>query len=146
MMREYKEWGIELKAEVVTFTSFVAGLIKDGKLSIKKQNITFTPQDSPILARDLEETEPVREILSACGEVKEMLLNRQHTMLAGNLIMNEYMPKVIETVAKNRWINAKNANAEILVTECFAEYTLLSENKIDGIELKKIEEVVSECL
>lgn len=146
MMREYKEWGIELKAEVVTFTAFLAELIKNKKLAVKKSNLEFTPQDSPILARDLEETEPIREILSACGSVNEMLLNRAHTMLAGNLIMNEYMPKVIKTVAENRWTNAKNANAKILVTASTAEYAILSETKPEGIELKKIEEVVAECL
>jgi len=146
MKREYKEWGIEIKAEVVTFTSYVAGLIKECKLNLKKQNLTFTPQDSPILARDLEETEPVREILSACGEVKEMLLNRQYTMLAGNLIMNEYMPTVMQKVAENRWINAKNANAEILVTTSPAEYMILESVKPENIELMKLEEAVLRCL
>ena len=146
MKREYKEWGIDVKAEVVTFTSFVAGLIKDGKLNLKKQNLKFTPQDSPILARDLEETEPVREILSACGEVKEMLLNRQYTMLAGNLIMNEYMPSVMQKVAENRWINAKNADAEILVTTSPAEYMILESVKPENIELMKLEEAVLKCL
>jgi len=146
MKREYKEWGIEIKAEVVTFTSFVAGLIKNGKLSIKKQNLTFTPQDSPILARDLEETEPMREILSACGEVKEMLLNRQYTMLAGNLVMNEYIPSVMQKVAENRWINAKNADAEILVTTSPAEYMILKSVKPENIELMKLEEAVLRCL
>ena len=67
-------------------------------------------------------------------------------MLAGNLIMNEYMPKVIEKVAENRWINAKNANAKVLVTESPAEYIMLSKTKPDGIELKTVEEVVAECL
>jgi len=146
MMREYKEWGIELKAEVVTFTDFVAGLIKDGKLTVKKSDLEFTPQDSPILARDLEEDEPIRAILSACGKVNEMLLNRKHTQLAGNLIMNEYMPKVIETVAKNRWINAENANAKVLVTESPAEYMMLKKTKPEGIELLTIEEAVLKCL
>ena len=146
MMREYKEWGIDLKAEVVTFTAFLAELIKNKKLAPKKSALEFTPQDSPILARDLEETEPIREILAACGGVKEMLLNRAHTMLAGNLIMNEYMPKVIKTVAENRWINAKNADAKVLVTASTAEYAMLSATKPEGIELKKIEEVVAECL
>ena len=146
MMREYKEWGIEVTAEVVTFTSFLAELIEKGALKVKKSDKVYTPQDSPILARDLEETEAIRTILSACGSVRDMLLSKKDTVLAGNLIMNEYMPDVMAKVADMRWINAKNANAEILVTECFAEYTLLSENKIDGIELKKIEEVVSECL
>ena len=146
MKREYKEWGIEIKAEVVTFTSFIAQLIKDGKLNIKKQNLKFTPQDSPLLARDLEENEPIREILSACGDVKEMLLNREHTMLAGNLIMNEYMPNVMQKVAENRWINAKNADAEILVTVSPAEYMILKENKPEDMELLKLEEAVLRCL
>ena len=97
-------------------------------------------------SRDLEETEPVREILSACGEVNEMLLNRQYTMLAGNLIMNEYMPNVMKKVAENRWINAKNANAEILVTESPAEYALLLETKPENIQLMKLEEAVLKCL
>lgn len=146
MKREYKEWGIEIKAEVVTFTSFIAQLIKDGKLNLKKQNLKFTPQDSPLLARDLEENEPIREILSACGDVKEMLLNREHTMLAGNLIMNEYMPDVMRKVAENRWINAKNADAEILVTVSPAEYMILKENKPEDMELLKLEEAVLRCL
>ena len=146
MMREYKEWGIELKAQVVTFTEFIAGLIKDGKLNVKNSGKAFTPQDSPLLARDLEETSPIREILSACGNVREMLLNKEYTMLAGNLIMNEYMPNVIAKVSENRWINAKNVDAEVVVTASPAEYILLSATKPEGIELKTIEEVVLECL
>ncbi|MGN1059157.1 MAG: (Fe-S)-binding protein [Clostridia bacterium] len=146
MLREYKEWGIKIKAEVVTFTSFLAELIKEGKLNVKKGGLVFTPQDSPLLARDLEETEPIRDILSACGSVREMLLNREHTMLAGNLIMNEYMPDVIKKVAENRWINAKNADAEILVTESPAEYMALKSVKPDDIELMTIEEAVLQCL
>ena len=146
LKREYKEWGIDVKAEVYTFTEFVAGLIKDGKLSVKNSGLEFTPQDSPLLARDLEEDQPIRDILSACGSVNEMLLNRKHTQLAGNLIMNEYMPKVIETVAENRWVNAKNMNAKILVTECPAEYIMLAKTKPEDIELMTIEEVVLKCL
>jgi len=146
MLREYKEWGIDLKPEIVTFTAFVAGLIKDKKLIIKNSGLTFTPQDSPLLARDLEETEPVREILSECGEVKEMLLNREHSMLAGNLVMNEYMPDVMRKVAQDRWINAENVGAEILVTTSPAEYIILSAVKPENIELMKLEEAVLKCL
>ena len=146
MKREYKEWGIDVKAEVLTYTEFVAKLIKDGKLAIKKSNMVFTPQDSPLLARDLEETEPLREILSACGEVREMLLNRQYTMLAGHYVMNQYMPDVMRKVAENRWFNAKNADAEILVVTSPAEYETLLATKPDGIELMKLEEAIAKCL
>lgn len=146
MLREYKEWGIDLKPEVVTFTSFVAGLIKDGKLNVKNCGLEFTPQDSPILARDLEEVEPLRDILNACGSVNEMLLNKAHTMLAGNTVMNEYMPDVMKAVANDRWFNAKNANAKVLVTTSNIEYRLLSETKPENIELMKLEEVIAKCL
>ncbi len=146
MLREYKEWGIEVKAEVVTFTAFVAELIKDGKLLVKKSDAVFTPQDSPLLARDLEETQPMRDVLSACGELNEMLLNREHTQLAGNLIMNNYMPAVMEQVAKNRWINATNMGAKTVVTACPAEYMLLCKTKPEGVELLKLEEAVLRCL
>ena len=146
LKREYKEWGIDLKAEVVTYTEYVAKLIADGKLAIKNSGLEFTPQDSPLLARDLEEEEPIRTILSACGTVNEMLLNRKHTQLAGNLIMNEYMPKVIEAVATNRWTNATNMGAKILVTASTAEYIMLSKTKPEGVELMTIEEAVLKCL
>ena len=146
MMREYKEWGIELKAEVVTFTAFIAELIKDGKLAVKNAGLKLTPQDSPLLARDLEEVEPIREILSACGTVNEMLLNKEYTMLAGNYVMNNYMPDVMKKVARNRWINAKNVDAKVVVTASPAEYEMLLATKPEGIELKKLEEVVAECL
>lgn len=146
MLREYKEWGIELNAEVVTFTSFLAQLIKDGKLKVKKSSLVFTPQDSALLARDLEEVQPMRDILSACGEVREMLLSGKETMLAGNLVMNEYMPDVMKKVAEDRWINARNIGAEILVTNCPAENILLGETKPEGVELMTVEEAVLKCL
>ena len=144
MKREYKEWGINVKANIITFTEFLAKTLK--KQKIKKSKFVFTPQDSPVLARDLEETEPVREILSKTGTVSEMLLNRKDTMLAGNLIMNEYMPDVMKRVAEDRWINAKNMDTKILVTESPAEYVMLKGTKPQGIELLTLEEAVSKCL
>ncbi|MBE5040736.1 (Fe-S)-binding protein [Ructibacterium gallinarum] len=146
MKREYKEWGIDLVPEVITFTGFLAELIHSGKLQVKKQNLTFTPQDSPLLARDLEEVQPMRDILSACGTVKEMLLYGENTMMAGNLIMNEYMPDVMKKVAANRWVNAKNAGAENVVTQSPAEYILLNAVKPENINLLSLEEAVLACL
>ncbi len=146
MKREYKEWGIDLKAEVVTFTEYVASLIKDGKLSPKKGDAAYTVQDSPLLSRDLEETQPVRDILSACGTLNEMLLNRQYTMLASNFVMAEYMPDVMKKTAQCRWTNAKNVNAKVLVTTSTAEYNELSATKPEDIQIMKLEEAVLACL
>ena len=52
-------------------------------------------------------------VLSACGELCEMLLHGKNTMLAGNLIMNEYMPLTMKKVACRRGQNAENAKAEL---------------------------------
>ena len=146
MKREYKEWGVVLKPEVVTFTEFLSGLVKSGALKVKRSDMKLTPQESPILARDLEELEPVREVLSSCGNIVEMFLNRKDTVLAGSLIMNEYMPAVMEKVAENRWVNAANMGAETVVTACEAEYQLLNKTKPEGMSLMKIEEVLLKCL
>ena len=145
-LHEYKEWGIPLSAKVCTFTAFVSGLIESGKIKVRPQGKTYTVQDSAITARDLNETEPIRAILSACGKVNEMLCCGENTILAGNLILNEYMPKVMADVAKARLTNAKNMNAVILVTECPAEYVLLKSAVGEDIQLMTTEEVVLECL
>ena len=145
-LREYKEYGIELKANVVTFPAFLAKLITDGKLAPKKSDAVFTFQDPASLARDLEDSDSARLVLSACGELREMLLCREHTMVAGKLIMNEYMPAVMETVAKNRWINAKNIGATTVVTASPSEYYLLNATNDGSVELITIEEAVLRCL
>ena len=142
--REYKEWGVGIKAEILTFTEYLDIMMKDKK--VKGSDLVFTPQDSPILARDLEETEPVRRILAKIGSVSEMLLNRRDTMLAGNLIMNEYMPLVMQRVAADRWTNAKNVGAKILVTESPAEYALLAKTKPADMTVVTIEEAIKRCL
>ena len=145
-MREYKEWGINLSARIVTFTAFLAELIKNRTIKVKTSDKVYTVQDSALLARDLDETDAVRTIISSCGKNREMLCFGKDTILAGNLIMNEYMHEVMEGTAKARWINAINMNAEILVTENPAEYELLKSVKPENIKLMTIEEVVLECL
>lgn len=143
-IRDYKEWDIALKGAAVTFTSFIDNAVKSGALKLKKSDISCTIQDNYNLSRELEEFLPTRNILSACADVKEMLLYNKDTMLAGNLIMNEYMPDVMRAVAHDRVINAKNVGAELIVTQSPAEYEML---KADGdIQVMSVEEVVLKCL
>ncbi len=142
-MREYKEWGIGLKAKIRTFTSFLAELFSKGPFKPVKSKISYTFQDPAHLARDLEETEDARTVLEACGIVKEMQLNRKDTMWAGNLIMNEYMPEVIRKTASERWKNAHATGADVLVTACPSEYEVLAAaGSIDRMKLQSIEEVL----
>ena len=106
--RTYGEYGIELTAEAVTYTSFLAGLIKSGALQGKQSGKRVVFQDPCRLARDLEETEEAREIIRAYATLEEMLLNRGETVWAGDILMAQYMPEVIKLVAQRRIFNAKS--------------------------------------
>ena len=141
-LREYKEWGIDVGANVKTFTSYLNELIKDGKLKPKKSNKTVVFQDPALLARDLEEIQEAREILNACVNTKEMLLFGKETVWAGSILMNEYLPKVMTLTAQARWKNALSTGADALVTASVSEYEILSKEKPENIELLSIEEIV----
>lgn len=145
-LREYKEWDIPLKSNVVTFTSYIEKLINKGILKPKKLNKTVTLQDAAHLARDLEETEPLRKVAASCADVKEMLLNKRDTMWAGNLLMNEYIPDVMKKVATDRWANALHTGAAILVTASPSEYAVLNKYKPESMELLTMEELVLSSL
>lgn len=143
-VREYKEYGVKLDG-VVTFTAYVAGLIKDKKLKVNNTGKAVVFQDPYQLARDLEETEEPREIVSACAELNEMLLNRKDTMWAGGWLMAIYNPLVSELVAKERWMNAINVGANTIVTASPAEYAALKKVAPSGKKVISIEELVLEA-
>ena len=137
----YKEYGIEVNADVVTYTSFVAGLLKDGKLEAKNSGKAVVFQDPYQLSRDLEETEEAREIVKAYADLSEMLLNRAETVWAGNILMAQYMPEVIKLVAGRRIFNAKSIGANAIVTACVSEYVALKEVAED-VEIISIEDLI----
>ena len=138
----YKEYGIEVKASAVTYTSFVAGLIKDGKLKANNTGKTVVFQDPYQLSRDLEETEEPREIVKAFAELHELFLNRKETIWAGNLLMAEYIPDVIEEVAARRIFNAESIKENAIVTACVSEYAALKSVKQDKVEILSIEDLI----
>lgn len=140
-VREYKEYDLKI-GNVVTFTAFVAGLIKDGKLNVKNTGKAVVFQDPYQLARQLEETEEPRAIVSACAELSEMLLNKKDTMWAGGSIMAIYNPLTSELVAKERIMNAKNVGAKAIVTASVSEYAALKAAADESIEIISIEELV----
>lgn len=137
----YKEYGIEVAADVVTYTSFVAGIIKDGKLEAKNSGKAVVFQDPYQLSRDLGETEEAREIVKAYAKLDEMLLNRAETVWAGNILMAQYMPEVIKLVAKRRIFNATSVGAKAIVTACVAEYVSLKAVAED-VEIISLEDLI----
>ena len=138
----YKEYGVEFSANVVTYTSFVAGLIKEGKLATQNSGKQVVFQDPYQLSRDLEETEEAREIISAFANLDEMLLNRTETVWAGNILMAQYMPEVINKVAARRIFNAESIGVKTIVTACVSEYVSLKAVEQNKVEILSIEDLI----
>ncbi|MBR0219502.1 MAG: (Fe-S)-binding protein [Clostridia bacterium] len=118
MLHEYKDWGIELP-EVVTATAFVDGLIREGRLTPKKDGGVITYHDGSRLARDLDEHEPARNMLKAMGyEIHEMWQNRRLAKCCGSAVARQFMPDIARRVAKNRWNDVKRTDAKHLTAAC----------------------------
>lgn len=138
----YREYGIETGAETVTYTTFVAGLLRNGKLTPVNTGKTVVYQDPYQLARDLGETEEPREIIENYAVLGEMLLCRKETVWAGNLLMGAYLPDVMEKVAVRRLYNAESIGADTMVTACVSEYASLKAVKQDKVEVLSIEDLI----
>ena len=140
--REYKEWGVELNTEVVTFTTYLAELLAEGKLVATNSGKEVTYQDSFQLARDLGEIEEPRTVVSAFATLKEMLCNGKDTMWAGNILMKEWMNDVIIRVASDRIRNAKGVGADTIVTASVSEYASLKAVDQSDVKIISVEELV----
>lgn len=143
---QYPEFGVELKAEIVGFNDLLLSLLESGKIKVKNGGKEYTVQDNYAYSRELEDNDTVRKIVSYAGKTKEMLLIGKEANLAGNLIMNEYMPDVQKAVAKNRWQDAINMGCTTLVTENPAEYELLKNNCPAGCRVLSVEKMIMENL
>ena len=139
--RTYKEYGIEVSANVVTYTAFLADLVKAGKLA-GKSGKTVVYQDPFQLSRDLEETEEARSVISAFATLHEMLLNRGETVWAGNILMAQYMPKVMEKVAERRLYNVKSIGESAIVTASVSEYVSLKNVEQNDVEVLSLEDLI----
>lgn len=137
----YKEYGIEVAANVVTYTSFVAALLRDGKIEANRSDKAVVFQDPYQLSRDLEETEEAREIIMSYAVLGEMLLNRDETVWAGNILMAQYMPEVIKKVSARRIFNAKSVGATTIVTASVSEYASLKAVAED-VEILSLEDLI----
>ena len=138
----YREYGVEVKAKVVTFTAYLAALLAQGKLTPVKSDKTVVYQDPFQLSRDLEETEEAREVIRAYANLEEMLLNRAETVWAGNILMAQYMPEVMKKVAARRIFNAKSIGAKAMVSASVSEYVALKSVEQSDVEILSLEDLI----
>ena len=135
------EYGVETTAKVVTYTAYVADLVRENKLVLERSDKTVVFQDPYQLARDLGETEEAREIIMHCAVLGEMLLNREETVWAGNILMAQYMPDVMKKVAARRIFNAKTIGVDTIVTASVSEYVSLKAVAED-VQILSLEDLI----
>ncbi len=138
----FGEYGVELSSRAVTYTAYLAELLAAGKLPVHNTGKTVVFQDPFRLARDLEETEEARTVISAFATLREFHLNCGETVWAGDILMAEYMPKVIKLVAERRIGNAKSIGESVIVTADVSEYTVLKAVAPADIEILSIEDLI----
>lgn len=118
-LQEYPAWGLELSAEVVTATAFAAELLKEGKLKMKQAAGVVTYHDPCRLARDLEETEPARELIRAMGyELKEMIQSKKTTKCCGGIALEAHSPNLAQLTASGRLSDADRIAVPVMLTAC----------------------------
>ena len=144
MLHEYKAWGIEITANVISFNEYLLSLIESGKIQVNKSANEYSLQDNYAYARELDDSVTGRKLIEKVGVVKDMLLIGKEANLAGQLIMAQYMPDVMTQVAKDRWFNAKNMDCKTVVTENPAEYVALKATCPDGYRVITVEEMILE--
>lgn len=142
IMQTAKGYGVAYSCHVVTYTAFLAAMLKEGRLQPADTGKTVVYQDPFQLSRDLEETEEAREVISAYATLREMLLNRAETVWAGNILMAVYMPDVIVKVAERRIFNAKSIGAKAMVTSSVSEYVSLKKVARHDVEILSLEDLI----
>ncbi len=145
-VREYKEFGIGITAQIAGFHTYLLELLQKKALRVKKSTRTYTVQDNFNYARELGDEETVRKIVDMLGASKEFLMHGKDTMFAGSLLMREYMPEVMRGVAEARWKNAAGVGADTVVTESPCEYEMLKMTCPAGCRVLTAEGAVSENL
>ena len=128
-LHECKDWGIELP-EVVTATSFVNDLIKEGKLAPEKKAEVVSYHDAARLSRDLAELDPAREIIAAMGaDLHEMYLNEKdnknpankacgsfvRAKECGSSLMGQMKPELAKLLCENRYVDLLRGDARIMI-------------------------------
>jgi Fe-S oxidoreductase len=143
-LREYREWGIPLDAKVETFTSAAASWIREGLLKPVKKAVPVVCQDPYHLARDIGETKPLREIVAACADLKEMYRHGKEAICCGEGAIGLYRPDLAIKMACRRMEDAGSSGAETIITACPQSFYWLT--KAGGFPVKAAETLLAESL
>ncbi len=133
MKHEYAEWNCAPKAQVFTATTYFAGLIASGALEPAKTEGVVSVHDAGALSRDLDETAPIRAIVSALGlDNHEMYRHNDLAMSCGGALLKQYDPALAALTCEGRWYDVERIDSNCIVTEAPGSYAVLSSKVPEG--------------
>jgi Fe-S oxidoreductase len=146
MKQHYAEWGCEIKADVVTATSFVAQLLEEKKLEAKApKNIAGACHDDDRLARTFHEFAPIRAMAAAAGFDSAEMFNRERLAKScGSAVADGFMPELITKVAGGRWEDLKRSDAKAMLVANPQAYLCLSKCVPEGYALVDLYRALAE--
>jgi Fe-S oxidoreductase/nitrate reductase gamma subunit len=147
---EYPKFG--LNAEVVHHSKFLADLVEEGKLKVKKTQETVTLHDPCYLGRVNNEYDNTRFILNSASDLKEMEKSRENSMCCGAGGGNYwYKVESQDSISQIRMKQALETGANKLAVACpfcmpMMEDASRTLNASDKIQIKDIAEIIKENL
>jgi Fe-S oxidoreductase len=142
MMREvYPEAGVKLNVQLAHTSEFLASLLEERKIRVKKVKGTATYHDPCILANDMNITEAPRRILTALGyKIREPVYTKELAHCCGAPPGARLgFSKLADQVKSMRISELKNTGADVYVSSCPSCKAVLSD-----LAVKDIAELISE--
>lgn len=135
---DYKEiLGENLK--IIHISQLLNQLIKEGKIKLEKENITVTYHDPCHLGRHSGEFTAPREVIKEISNLEEMEHNKMNALCCGSGggVKSAY-DEISNTIAKIRIGEAKETNAEFIVTACpFCKLNLETNGDMKVLDLSE---------
>ena len=144
--KDYKDiLGVEI--EVIHTSQLFNQLLKDNIIELKSVDKKITYHDPCHLGRYFEEYDSPRNILSKTANLVEMKLNKNNSRCcgAGAGVRSAY-PEITEEIAKMRIEDAKEVEAELIVTSCPFCILNLSSACLDDNKVLDISEIITKTL
>ena len=152
MKKKYKEYGFDLKIDMIHITTFLRDIVNEGKLNVKKkfkERIVY--HDPCYLGRQGEGIyEEPREILNKfCENIIEFNLTRETTTCCGgNTSMVTYLPHLYTEVSKEKiTTQALPIGAEVIITSCphcYFNFSNASKRLGNPVVVKHIVQILDE--
>jgi len=142
MMRElYPQIGVKLNVQLAHTSEFLASLIDERKIRVKKVKGTATYHDPCILANDMDITAPPRQVIAALGyKIKEPVYTRAYTHCCGAPPGARLgFSKLADQVKSMRLDELRETAADVYVSSCPSCKAVLSD-----LAVKDLAELISE--